>query len=1166
MLLLMVAGAPRWGSVACAQSLTGSGTEEDPYLIRSAADWSTFVSDIEGGYNYEGKFVKLTNNIKLTNKYYSSGYFSGTFDGDGHTIKVTMDETYNSYNSYNSLFHHVVNGTIKNLRVNGLYITSTNTAGLIYSAEGNTAIENCIVSASIIANDGSGGFVCRVFRSTASSSMDNSTLTIKDCLFNGDFLGDEHTTGFGGFVGYDSGYGYNFINYIKNSLFRPKTVSVSNTNAKTFTRLINKKDASTYDNEANFITNCFYFTQLGDAQGTNANITTNDNILTGLGDSWTRNDDFFYLKTWCKNVDISGWVEGATAKSPTLEDNYECLDGEVTYAYKSVDGSDSFSETVPSTAGHYTIRATILDGWVSTKNFWVVKAPTAKTGLKYNGSDQSLVSADNNTTNAGTYYYRLGTDGSWSTDIPTGKEVKTYTVYYYVKSTDTNDHHDIGSESSPAGSVEVEISSSSEDGFTFSAEDCTYDGTEKKPAVTVKYGDAEVSSTEYTVSYSNNINAGTGTVTFTDVVGGTYTVNGTATFTIKRKPLSPPAVKVSPTSMTYTGSGLEPDVTVYDNDTELATTEYTVTYKNNTDVGTGEVLVSDKSGGNYEITTTTANFTITKATLGCTAPTAKSPTYNGKAQELVSAGTITGAGNTSGCTMMYSTDGTNYSSSLPTGKDAKTYTVYYKVTGDKNHKDIAVSSISATITSKKLTNPTVVLSPSSYTYDGTAKEPDVTVYDGETEVSSSEYTVKYSNNVRVGTGVVTLRDVAGGNYTISGTAEFSIVSGNSEVVSPQAKKGLVYNRHDQELVTAGSVSGGTMLYSLDNQTYSTKIPTGKDAKAYKVWFKVKGDEDHADRDPVSLNVSIAQKEVTLLVTLTGVPEALPMMEVLDDQRELMGEDEYEYEIRDSNDDEVSKNSKKVTPGEYVIKVWPTGNFKGPSISTTFHVRRSYSFVFNMESDIIGVCLPFNRDVPAGYEVYCFSKMDDDGNPVFKQKEMTQMNAGEPYLLRYVGEASGTRDSRKLDLSPSSPGLIDMSTQIQAQANKKMVFTGTFADLTNTRGLTDHIYILKSDRSWKPLDSTKVKKDDGVCLEAFQTYICFKEHTTPYSKLQTSLVDVNGKPVDQKPIVSGIPVLILEDEEGRKEWFDLNGQRIDAPQKGINILRTEDGRTRKVIIR
>ena len=69
MLLLMVAGAPRWGSVACAQSLTGSGTEEDPYIINSASTWSTFVSDINGGYHYEGKFVKLTKNIQIGNVY-----------------------------------------------------------------------------------------------------------------------------------------------------------------------------------------------------------------------------------------------------------------------------------------------------------------------------------------------------------------------------------------------------------------------------------------------------------------------------------------------------------------------------------------------------------------------------------------------------------------------------------------------------------------------------------------------------------------------------------------------------------------------------------------------------------------------------------------------------------------------------------------------------------------------------------------------------------------------------------------------------------------------------------------------------------------------------------------------------------------------------------------
>ena len=42
--------------------------------------------------------------------------------------------------------------------------------------------------------------------------------------------------------------------------------------------------------------------------------------------------------------------------------------------------------------------------------------------------------------------------------------------------------------------------------------------------------------------------------------------------------------------------------------------------------------------------------------------------------------------------------------------------------------------------------------------------------------------------------------------------------------------------------------------------------------------------------------------------------------------------------------------------------------------------------------------------------------------------------------------------------------------------------------------------------------------------------------------------------------------ILEDEDGHQEWYDLQGRRLEAPQKGVNILRTEDGKTRKVVVR
>ena len=50
----------------------------------------------------------------------------------------------------------------------------------------------------------------------------------------------------------------------------------------------------------------------------------------------------------------------------------------------------------------------------------------------------------------------------------------------------------------------------------------TYDGTEKTPAVTVTIGTMTVADTEYTVSYTNNVNAGTATVTVEDKQGGNF--------------------------------------------------------------------------------------------------------------------------------------------------------------------------------------------------------------------------------------------------------------------------------------------------------------------------------------------------------------------------------------------------------------------------------------------------------------------------------------------------------------------------------------------------------------------------------------------------------------------------------------------------------------------
>ena len=76
-------------------------------------------------------------------------------------------------------------------------------------------------------------------------------------------------------------------------------------------------------------------------------------------------------------------------------------------------------------------------------------------------------------------------------------------------------------------------------------------------------------------------------------------------------------------------------------------------------------------------------------------------TYNGSAQNLITAYSATFG------TIQYSLDGTNYSATVPQGKDAKTYTIYYKVEGTSNYNGV---SGTATATIKKAANNNATVS------------------------------------------------------------------------------------------------------------------------------------------------------------------------------------------------------------------------------------------------------------------------------------------------------------------------------------------------------------------------------------------------------------------------------------------------------------------------
>ena len=135
--------------------------------------------------------------------------------------------------------------------------------------------------------------------------------------------------------------------------------------------------------------------------------------------------------------------------------------------------------------------------------------------------------------------------------------------------------------------------------------------------------------------------------------------------------------------------------------------------------------------------------------------------------------------------------------------------------------------------------------------DGTIK-PDAGSYDAEWTFTPAAGYEKYA--------------------TVTGTVTIKVNKATipADAITAPAANALTYNGNEQALITAGMTDHGTMQYSLtENGKYSQDIPTGTDAGAYTVWYRVFGDANHNDTEPASVAVRIGKKPLTI----TGVTAA-----------------------------------------------------------------------------------------------------------------------------------------------------------------------------------------------------------------------------------------------------------------------------------------------------
>lgn len=424
-------------------------------------------------------------------------------------------------------------------------------------------------------------------------------------------------------------------------------------------------------------------------------------------------------------------------------------------------------------------------------------------------------------------------------------------------------------------------------------------------------------------SYTLVPKKGTYKIEVTDKSGNKTTLNN---ITVNWEKVKKPTVE----SKVYTGQTVTANISKND--------LYTVKENNGgINVGEYDVQLTLKDPTNYRwedgTVDTTVKFNITQATPVVTKPTTKTLTYNGSEQELVN------AASTNGGTVKYSLDNKNWSTSIPTGKDAKEYTVYYKVEGNKNFKDVDVQEIT-----NKINPRTIDLNwNKELTYNGKEQLPTATVnnlVDGD----KCEITVDGGKHKNVGTYEATATKVSNQNYKLPEDVTTSYTIGKKTLSIEDLK--AVNRKYNGTSEVA--LQGGTLTGVVGNDKVSIDMPKmgtveSSNAGENKAVSYTKSALSGEDKDNYELSETAWP---TLTVTISKTDESNTVITTI--QNEL--DKTYDgYEVVDVK----STSNNKTTPVvEYSVKGKNEYTTTKPKNAGEYTVRVTYPADDNYEKSSV----------------------------------------------------------------------------------------------------------------------------------------------------------------------------------------------------------------------
>lgn len=303
-------------------------------------------------------------------------------------------------------------------------------------------------------------------------------------------------------------------------------------------------------------------------------------------------------------IDVPATVTYGDTVTPSVGESKPAGAGDVTFKFFDEDGNQVSDQPFP--VGKYKVTASCEDAdtiYTAEKEFEVVARELTEENVTFG---ENLVYTGNELTQTVTVTVggkELTKDTDYTVTGLTGTEPGSYPV------TVTGTGNYTGTVTKSFEIAKADISSAA---ITYDAGPYGYTGKEWKPEVTVSFNSATLTAgNDYTVSYENNINAGTAKIIITGI-GDHFTGLTEKTFTINSAEIS--GCTFAPIAdVTYNTKAHTPEVTVAISGRTLeADKDYTVSYAYNVNAGTATVTVTGK--GNFTGSANTT-FTIAKADL-----------------------------------------------------------------------------------------------------------------------------------------------------------------------------------------------------------------------------------------------------------------------------------------------------------------------------------------------------------------------------------------------------------------------------------------------------------------------------------------------------------------------------------------------------------------------